>query len=78
MRMEKKTKTKCARCKEPITSKREERAAIIRVKEVCKRCFYVLKRDNLKRFRKGMSISKSFKLLPEPENPNKGRKKKDG
>jgi len=25
-----------------------------------------------------MSISKSFKLLPEPENPNKGRKKKDG
>ena len=36
----------------------------IRNKIVCNRCFYIIKKDNVRRQRRGEDIPKSFKLLP--------------
>jgi len=39
--------------------------AIIRKKIVCKRCYYIFKKDNYKRQQLGIKIPKKLVLLPE-------------
>jgi len=50
---------KCENCKIRNST------AFIRAKEVCGRCYQIIRRDNLKRFQAGESMPIDFKILKQ-------------
>ncbi|HEY0089693.1 MAG TPA: hypothetical protein VGB37_12675 [Candidatus Lokiarchaeia archaeon] len=53
---------KCEYCNKRINKRK---VCLIRTKEVCKKCFEMLKKDNLNRFRSKKEIPKNLKISDE-------------